>query len=80
MANGILVFCETEGGAVKKTAHELLGKATQLGGPVSAVVIGDGRRVDSTWRCTCGGQLAEAGAQDKGPVQHSIPCRGAGQV
>ena len=42
MANGILVFCETEGGAVKKTAHELLGKATQLGGPVSAVVIGDG--------------------------------------
>jgi electron transfer flavoprotein alpha subunit len=42
MANGILVFCETEGGAVKKTAFELLGKAAQLGGPVSAVVIGDG--------------------------------------
>ncbi len=41
MANGILVFCETEKGSVKKTAHELLGKATTLGGPVSAVVFGD---------------------------------------
>ncbi len=42
MANGILVFCETENGHVKKTAHELLGKASSLGGPVSAVVVGEG--------------------------------------
>ncbi len=42
MGNGILVFCETEGGAPRKTAFELLGKAASLGlGPVSAVVLGD---------------------------------------
>jgi electron transfer flavoprotein alpha subunit len=42
MGNGILVFCETDGGAPRKTAFELLSKAASLGmGPVSAVVIGD---------------------------------------
>ncbi len=45
MANDILVFCETEGGQPRKTAFELLAKATQLaaatGGSVSALVIGD---------------------------------------
>mgnify|MGYP002632785179 CR=1 FL=1 len=45
MASGILVLCQHEGGAIKKTAFELLGKATELasslGGSVSAVVIGD---------------------------------------
>lgn len=43
MGNGILVFCEFDGGKPRKTAAELLGKANQLGlGPVSAVVIGAG--------------------------------------
>lgn len=43
MGNGILVLAELEGGKPRKTAAELLSKATQLGlGPVSAVVIGDG--------------------------------------
>jgi electron transfer flavoprotein alpha subunit len=38
----ILVICEHEGGAFKKTAAELIGKAASLGlGPVSAVVLGD---------------------------------------
>ena len=42
MGNGILVLCETDGGAPRKTALELCGKAAQLAlGPVSAVVIGD---------------------------------------
>lgn len=42
MGNGILVFCETDGGKPRKTAYELLGKAAALGvGPVSAVVLGD---------------------------------------
>jgi electron transfer flavoprotein alpha subunit len=42
MGNGILVFCETEGGKPHKSAFELLSKAAALGaGPVSAVVIGD---------------------------------------
>ena len=45
MASGILVLCQHEGGSIKKTAFELLGKATELaaslGGDVSAVVIGD---------------------------------------
>lgn len=42
MGNGILVFCEIDGGAPRKTAYELLGKAAALGlGPVSAVVLGD---------------------------------------
>jgi electron transfer flavoprotein alpha subunit len=45
MPTNILVFCETEGGKPRKTAFELLGKATQLaaatGGSVSAVVLGD---------------------------------------
>ena len=44
MSNGILVICEHEGGVFKKTAQELLGKATelagQLGGSVSAAVVG----------------------------------------
>ena len=44
MGNGILVLCEHEGGQVKGTALELLGKARELaadlGGPVSALVIG----------------------------------------
>jgi len=45
MPTNILVFCETEGGKPRKTAFELLGKATQLaaatGGSVSAVVLGE---------------------------------------
>jgi electron transfer flavoprotein alpha subunit len=40
MSSGILVFCETDGGKLKKTALELLSKAATLGGEVSAVVIG----------------------------------------
>ncbi len=40
MGNGILVLCEHDGGAFKKTAFELLGKAAALGGPVNAAVIG----------------------------------------
>ncbi len=44
MSDGILVLCEHDGGVFKKTAHELLGKATELsaavGGPVIALVIG----------------------------------------
>ncbi|MEE2751232.1 MAG: electron transfer flavoprotein subunit alpha/FixB family protein [Myxococcota bacterium] len=44
MSSGILVFCEHENGVFKKTAHELLAKASALvgdvGGEVSAVVIG----------------------------------------
>jgi len=39
--SGILVLCEHSGGSIKKTAFELLGKAGELGDPVSAVVIGD---------------------------------------
>ncbi len=43
MGNGILVYCEFEGGKPRKTAYELLGKAAQLGlGPVSALVVGGG--------------------------------------
>lgn len=42
MGNGILVLCEHDGGAFKKTAFELLGKASELApGNVSALVIGD---------------------------------------
>ncbi|MFZ5482063.1 MAG: electron transfer flavoprotein subunit alpha/FixB family protein [Myxococcota bacterium] len=42
MGTGILVLCETDAGKPRKTAFELLGKASQLGlGPVSAVVVGD---------------------------------------
>ena len=37
----ILVLCEHDGGTLKKTAFELLGKASELGGPVSALVIGE---------------------------------------
>ena len=44
MSEGILVFCEMGDGAFKKTAFELLGKASELvgqaGGVVSAVVLG----------------------------------------
>jgi len=44
MGNGILVIVETDGGVPRKTAYELLGKAAQLaaqlGGSVSAAVIG----------------------------------------
>jgi electron transfer flavoprotein alpha subunit len=44
MSSGILVICEHEGGAFKKTAQELLGKATELasevGGAVNAAVVG----------------------------------------
>ena len=40
MANGILVLCEYDGGQIKSTALELLGKARDLGGPVTALVIG----------------------------------------
>ena len=43
--SGILVIAEHEGGVFKKTAAELLGKATELAGtlgvPVSAAVLGD---------------------------------------
>ena len=45
MASGILVVCDHEGGAFKKTAAELLGKASELvaeiGGVVTAFVAGD---------------------------------------
>jgi electron transfer flavoprotein alpha subunit len=45
MASGILVVCDHDGGAFKKTAAELLGKAAelaaQIGGPVTAFVAGD---------------------------------------
>lgn len=42
MGNGILVLCEHDGGSFKKTAFELLGKASELApGNVSALVIGD---------------------------------------
>ena len=41
MSNHILVFVETDGGQPRKTAIELLSKANQLGGKVSAVVLGD---------------------------------------
>jgi electron transfer flavoprotein alpha subunit len=44
MGSGILIFAEHEGGQIKKTAYELLGKARELaagiGGSVSAVVVG----------------------------------------
>ena len=40
MGNGILVVCEHDGGQIKSTALELLGKARELGGPVTALVIG----------------------------------------
>ena len=46
MGNGILVVCEHENGAPKKTAYELLSKARELaaetGGSVSALLIGSG--------------------------------------
>ncbi len=46
MGSGILVFCESDGGTIKKTAFELLTKARELagalGGSVSAVLIGGG--------------------------------------
>ena len=46
MGSGILVFAESDGGQVKKTAFELLTKARELagalGGSVSAVLIGGG--------------------------------------
>jgi electron transfer flavoprotein alpha subunit len=41
MPSGILVVCNHENGAFKKTAAELLGKAAALGGSVSAFVAGD---------------------------------------
>jgi electron transfer flavoprotein alpha subunit len=42
MGTGILVLCETDAGKPRKTAYELLSKASSLGlGPVSAVVIGE---------------------------------------
>jgi electron transfer flavoprotein alpha subunit len=41
MSNGILVICEHDGGAFKKTAFELLAKAKSLGfGTVTALVLG----------------------------------------
>ena len=40
MATGTLVFVEHDGGAIKKTAYELLSKARELGGPVSALLVG----------------------------------------
>ena len=56
MGNGILVICEQENGAFKKTAYELLSKARELtstlGGSVDALVLGDSN----------GGNLAEYGA------------------
>ena len=46
MGSGILVVCEHENGAPKKTAYELLSKARELaaalGGGISAVVVGSG--------------------------------------
>jgi len=46
MSEGILVLCEAVDGSIKKTAFELLGKATELanalGGSVTALVVGSG--------------------------------------
>lgn len=52
MPSGILVLCDHDGGRFKSTARELLGKARELGGPVTALVIGH----------TGGEGLAAAGA------------------
>lgn len=42
MGTGILVYCESDNGQPRKTALELLSKATSLGlGPVSAVAFGE---------------------------------------
>ena len=38
MSNGILVICEHEGGVFKKTAQELLGKATELAGQLLSLI------------------------------------------
>jgi electron transfer flavoprotein alpha subunit len=50
MGNGILVICEHDEGSFKKTAYELLSKATELsasiGGPVTALVMGSGNAGD----------------------------------
>ena len=46
MSEGILVLCEAVNGTIKKTAFELLGKATELagglGGSVTALLVGAG--------------------------------------
>jgi len=46
MSEGILVLCESVDGAIKKTAFELLGKASELagtlGGSVTALLVGSG--------------------------------------
>ncbi len=46
MSEGILVLCEAANGTIKKTAFELLGKATELttafGGSVFALLVGEG--------------------------------------
>lgn len=46
MSEGILVLCEAVNGTIKKTAFELVGKATELadalGGSVTALLIGEG--------------------------------------
>lgn len=46
MSEGILVLCEAVNGTLKKTAFELLGKATELadglGGSVTALLVGTG--------------------------------------
>ncbi|MCP4806454.1 MAG: electron transfer flavoprotein subunit alpha/FixB family protein [Proteobacteria bacterium] len=58
MASGTLVLCEHDGGVFKKTAYELLGKAAELGGDVSALVIGDA-------------DAASLGAYGAGTVYHA---------
>ncbi len=49
MGSGILVYCEHDNGVIKKTAYELLGKATALsgdGGAVTAVLVGSADAAD----------------------------------
>ena len=55
MSEGILVLCEAVNGTLKKTAFELLGKATELagglGGSVTALLVGAGDA--NTWSIWC---------------------------
>ena len=74
MSEGILVFCELTNGAFKKTAYELLGKASELsaqvGGSISAVVLSPE-----------GGDLASLGKYGAVNVYHgSVDANNAGEA
>ena len=61
MGNGILVFCETDGGSLRKSAFELLSKAAALGlGPVSALVVAR-TRINMLWLIGAGALLGALG-------------------